>query len=262
MQTGSQAIQQLTIRNTSQYHLAWWTLQEVPQRAQQADATTPALTFEPQRAQHGLPAALQSKEQQLMQHLQEGQQALDSMPSASSAGADDTAKAESQTHSTVSAQAVDPEMPAALSSSIAQPVVSMSSNVGNAASSASTEAEAVQPQSNQLRPEQQKDELNSKLASQAALAPGQNGPSLPDYSNEANGKDGAEAALAQSKNSFLLPEQAVGRVAAEAGVMQDQINPFLEADAGQSSIKAGPSLQLASQCGKLAPGACVVVQVS
>lgn len=230
----------------------------MPQRAQQADATTPAFTSEPQHAQHGLPAALQSTEQQLMQHLQEGQQAPDSMPSASSASADDTAKAESQTDSTVSAQAVDPEMPAALSSSIEQPVVSMSSNVGNAASSASTEAESVQPQSNQLLPEQQRDELNGKFASQAALAPGQ-------HSSEANGKVGAEAALAQSKNSFPLPEQssqADGRVAAETGVMQDQINPFLEGDAGESSIKAGPSLQLGSHCGKLAPGACVVVQVS
>ena len=74
LQVGNQAVQQLTVRNTSQYQSVWWTLHEVSQQSKQPDSGSSALKVEAQRAQHGMPAALQLKEQQLLQQLQDGQQ--------------------------------------------------------------------------------------------------------------------------------------------------------------------------------------------
>ena len=74
LQVGNQAVQQLTVRNTSQYQSAWWTLREVSQQSTQPDSASSALKVDAQRAQYGMPAALQVKEQQLLQQLQDGQQ--------------------------------------------------------------------------------------------------------------------------------------------------------------------------------------------
>lgn len=80
LQVGSQTTQWVTVCNTSQYHPAWWTLQQVPQHAQQASSASTEFKFEAQHAQHGMPAALQLKEQQLVQQLHEGQVSSDAHP--------------------------------------------------------------------------------------------------------------------------------------------------------------------------------------
>lgn len=74
LQVGSQSVQQLTIYNTSQHHHAWWTLQQAPQHAQQASTD---FVFEAQHTQHGMPAALQLKKEEVMQQLQDSQTAAE-----------------------------------------------------------------------------------------------------------------------------------------------------------------------------------------
>ena len=97
LQLGRQVSQQVTLRNTSQYSSAAWTLSEVPSTAQHTQHSTAAVTglpFTPpgslentagvgyptpgaqqdnQATAVGLPAVLQQQAQQLLQQLQDSQ---------------------------------------------------------------------------------------------------------------------------------------------------------------------------------------------
>lgn len=231
LQVGSQTSQQLTLQNTSQYQSAWWSLRETPKRAQQAgvdsSADKPPFKFGAQQAQHGMPAALQAKEQELLQQLQVAEAAPDSTSAGLSAAAMGNATA-----------GLEGSVPAAQhEAGMSDQAAAASAAIGAAASQT-----AVQ-QGTSLQPE---------VGSSHSAAS--------DFANQISAGDNELQDAAHEQEPQYSSEHSPSPVQSEQQ-LQSENNPFLEGEQDAAEVLQGPRLLLSAQCGRLAPGATVTVEV-